>query len=139
MTSGSPRRGWTSMKPPPPMFPASGNVTASAKAVATAASTALPPSRKTSRPTSDAGGETDTTVPRFDTELKRSDETADRAEPAPDEPPPAQPATNPKTRNNSHLDAKRRAAARQAGQGRGTSVSRVRCSNLVVPSARPGR
>ena len=31
------------MKPPPPRLPARGRVTASAKAVATAASTALPP------------------------------------------------------------------------------------------------
>src|SRR5271165_1589941 len=42
------------MKPPPPRFPASGTVTASAKAVATAASIALPPARSTVRPTSAA-------------------------------------------------------------------------------------
>ena len=34
------------MKPPPPMLPASGYVTASANAIATAASIALPPSLK---------------------------------------------------------------------------------------------
>src|SRR5215471_1488021 len=39
------------MKPPPPMLPAKGNVTASAKPVATAASTALPPRAMMSRPT----------------------------------------------------------------------------------------
>src|SRR5262245_6017914 len=38
------------MKPPPPMFPAVGWVTASANAVATAASTAVPPSASASRP-----------------------------------------------------------------------------------------
>src|SRR5271165_3097260 len=42
------------MKPPPPRFPASGTVTASAKAVATAASMALPPARSTFQPTSAA-------------------------------------------------------------------------------------
>ena len=71
MTTGSnarvprPRPGWTSMNPPPPMLPASGNVTASANPVATAASTALPPWRRMSLPTSDAGAETDTTIPRL--------------------------------------------------------------------------
>src|SRR5215831_17958339 len=39
------------MKPPPPMLPANGYVTASAKPVATAASTALPPRTMMSRPT----------------------------------------------------------------------------------------
>src|SRR3984957_20041177 len=38
-------------KPPPPMFPAVGNATARAKAIATAASTALPPDASTSAPT----------------------------------------------------------------------------------------
>src|SRR5665213_2473477 len=38
------------MKPPPPMLPACGNVTASAKPVATAASTAFPPARMISTP-----------------------------------------------------------------------------------------
>src|SRR5947199_8085559 len=51
------------MKPPPPRFPACGYVTARAKAVATAASTALPPFLRISRPTSDPGAETDTTRP----------------------------------------------------------------------------
>src|SRR6266581_9670015 len=51
------------MNPPPPMFPASGQVTASAKAVATAASTAFPPRIITSRPTRDASIDTDTTAP----------------------------------------------------------------------------
>src|SRR6185437_6961972 len=40
------------MKPPPPMFPAAGNVTSSAKPVATAASTALPPFWRISMPAS---------------------------------------------------------------------------------------
>src|SRR5271157_1633911 len=40
----------TSMKPPPPTFPAEGWVTARAKPTATAASTALPPARRTSTP-----------------------------------------------------------------------------------------
>src|SRR6478736_5314122 len=39
------------MKPPPPIFPAKGYVTANAKPVATAASTALPPCSMMSRPT----------------------------------------------------------------------------------------
>jgi hypothetical protein len=51
------------MKPPPPRLPAAGYVTASAKAVATAASTALPPCLRMDTPTSDAGPETDTTTP----------------------------------------------------------------------------
>ena len=38
------------MYPPPPRLPANGNVTASAKPVATAASTALPPARMISSP-----------------------------------------------------------------------------------------
>src|SRR4051812_9964726 len=42
------------MKPPPPMLPAVGCVTARAKAVATAASTAGPPSFNTSLPIWDA-------------------------------------------------------------------------------------
>ena len=42
------------MKPPPPRLPARGSVTASAKPTATAASTALPPSLSTSRPTREA-------------------------------------------------------------------------------------
>src|SRR5271166_4237542 len=51
------------MKPPPPMLPARGRVTASAKPTATAASTALPPSRKTSSPTRDAAASWVTTMP----------------------------------------------------------------------------
>src|SRR5262245_27457910 len=50
------------MKPPPPKLPAPGQVTASANAVATAASTALPPFFKVSMPTFDAIGSTDTTA-----------------------------------------------------------------------------
>ena len=42
------------MKPPPPMLPAVGWTTASAKAVATAASTAVPPAAMTSAPILDA-------------------------------------------------------------------------------------
>src|SRR5262249_40165103 len=56
--------GWTSMKPPPPRLPASGQTTARANAVATAASTALPPFFNTSRPIADASGATETTMPR---------------------------------------------------------------------------
>ena len=45
------------------MLPAVGWVTASAKAVAIAASTALPPRRRTSAPTSDARALAETTMP----------------------------------------------------------------------------
>ena len=38
------------MKPPPPRLPALGSLTARARPIATAASTALPPSRNTSTP-----------------------------------------------------------------------------------------
>ena len=48
------------------MFPAVGCVTARAKAVATAASTALPPSRSTSAPTREATSLCDTTMPVFE-------------------------------------------------------------------------
>src|SRR4051812_47963688 len=51
------------MNPPPPMLPASGQVTARAKPTATAASTALPPLARTCSPTRLAGGETDPTPP----------------------------------------------------------------------------
>src|SRR5262245_29756882 len=51
------------MNPPPPMLPASGQVTARAKATATAASTALPPFLRTATPTSAAGADTHTTMP----------------------------------------------------------------------------
>ncbi len=49
------------MNPPPPMFPASGWTTARAKPTPTAASTALPPCRRISLPTSLAIGLPDTT------------------------------------------------------------------------------
>src|SRR5687767_12467954 len=54
------------MNPPPPMLPAVGCVTASANAVATAASTALPPRCRMSAPTSDAIADVDTTSPVVD-------------------------------------------------------------------------
>src|SRR2546430_16607161 len=50
------------MTPPPPMSPATGSTTASANATATAASTALPPRRRISTPTSLASGCPDTTI-----------------------------------------------------------------------------
>src|SRR5437764_410386 len=64
-TTGRPpsAAGTISMYPPPPMFPAAGQVTASAAAVATAASVALPPRFRISRPTSDAIPLTLTTMP----------------------------------------------------------------------------
>src|SRR5581483_9025677 len=62
-TTGSSLAGWTTMKPPPPMLPAAGYVTARAKAVATAASTALPPCLRTPSPASDPGADTVTTTP----------------------------------------------------------------------------
>src|SRR5438105_3862668 len=52
-----------SMKPPPPRFPADGHVTASARATATAASTALPPRLRMSTPTREAIGLVDVTIP----------------------------------------------------------------------------
>src|SRR5580704_2483298 len=52
-----------SMKPPPPRLPAPGCTTASAKPVATAASTALPPDRMISTPTWDANSCALTTMP----------------------------------------------------------------------------
>jgi hypothetical protein len=51
------------MKPPPPRLPAVGNTTASAKAMATAASTALPPDASTSTPTFVARAESLETMP----------------------------------------------------------------------------
>src|SRR5687768_16649375 len=54
------------MKPPPPMFPALGCVTASANAVATAASTALPPLSRILAPASHAGADVQTTRPFVD-------------------------------------------------------------------------
>ena len=53
----------TTMKPPPPMLPAVGCVTARAKAVATAASMALPPARMTSKPTFEPISSCVTTMP----------------------------------------------------------------------------
>ena len=50
------------MNPPPPMLPAVGWVTASANAVATAASMAVPPSRRTWAPTSEAIAFCETTI-----------------------------------------------------------------------------
>src|SRR5262249_62020732 len=52
--------------PPPPMLPALGCVTASAKAVATAASTAFPPLARIEAPASHAGDDVHTTSPSFD-------------------------------------------------------------------------
>src|SRR5688572_9345307 len=60
------------MNPPPPMFPALGCVTASAKAVATAASTAFPPFARIAAPTSDAGAEVETTSPALDSTAAES-------------------------------------------------------------------
>src|SRR5262245_14331042 len=60
------------MKPPPPMLPADGCTTASAKAVATAASTAVPPSSSTRAPICDAIWFCEATMPpcaRTGTEL----------------------------------------------------------------------
>src|SRR5437764_278219 len=51
------------MKPPPPRLPAAGYTTASAKATAIAASTALPPRRRTSTPTCDASLLVEATMP----------------------------------------------------------------------------
>src|SRR5258706_6182691 len=51
------------MNPPPPILPASGKVTAIANAVATEASTALPPRASGSCPTIDASDEAETTTP----------------------------------------------------------------------------
>src|SRR5690349_7402974 len=53
------------MNPPPPMLPALGCVTASANAVATAASTALPPLARIPAPASQAGDDVHTTSPSF--------------------------------------------------------------------------
>src|SRR5215510_11512028 len=52
------------MKPPPPMLPAVGCTTASANAVATAASTAVPPSLIASAPMREAISFCDATIPR---------------------------------------------------------------------------
>src|SRR5881394_771038 len=62
---GSPFAGRYTTKPPPPMLPAVGCTTASANAVATAASTAVPPSLMTSAPMRDAVSFCDATMPYF--------------------------------------------------------------------------
>src|SRR6516225_646995 len=54
------------MNPPPPILPALGCVTASANAVATAASTAFPPRARIAAPASQAGDDVHTTRPSFD-------------------------------------------------------------------------
>ena len=51
------------MNPPPPRLPASGFTTASARPVATAASTALPPPARMSTPTCDAYSSVEATIP----------------------------------------------------------------------------
>src|SRR5688500_20174424 len=61
----SPRAVRTMMKPPPPMLPAAGCVTASANAVATVASIALPPVARIDAPASHAGAEVQTTTTSF--------------------------------------------------------------------------
>ena len=53
----------TTANPPPPILPAEGYTTASPKPTATAASTALPPRRKTSTPISAASGASQATAP----------------------------------------------------------------------------
>ncbi len=55
------------MNPPPPMFPALGCVTASENAVATAASTALPPCASAAAPASEERWCAETTIPRVET------------------------------------------------------------------------
>src|SRR5262245_22455555 len=68
------------MKPPPPMLPALGCVTASANAVATAASTAEPPFASTAAPVSHAGADVHTTSPSLDgTPVSGAATTASRA------------------------------------------------------------
>ena len=54
------------MNPPPPILPFEGEATASANAVATAASTALPPRPRIAAPVSAAMSEDETTIPAFD-------------------------------------------------------------------------
>jgi hypothetical protein len=59
-----PERGSQSTRnPPPPRLPAWGRVTARAKALATAASTALPPRRSTAAPTAAARASWAATMP----------------------------------------------------------------------------
>src|ERR1700728_3578343 len=63
----SPPARWMIMKPPPPMLPARGYVTAMAKPTATAASTALPPFCRTSAPMRAASASCATTMPSLAT------------------------------------------------------------------------
>src|SRR5438309_803985 len=63
MTSSRPSARWTSMTPQPPIPHIMGSITPWTKAVATAASTALPPDRRTERPTSAAWGCGQTIIP----------------------------------------------------------------------------
>ena len=65
MASAFPSPVRINMNPPPPRFPASGHVTARARATATAASTALPPRFMTSTPTREAMASTVATMPCF--------------------------------------------------------------------------
>src|SRR5260221_366940 len=53
----------TSINPPPPIFPAEGSTTANANAVATAASTALPPFWRISSPAREANSSSVATMP----------------------------------------------------------------------------
>src|SRR5215469_12194420 len=62
MNFARPSRRRTSMNPPPPIFPADGSTTASAKPTATAASTALPPFFRISTPASEASASSHTTM-----------------------------------------------------------------------------
>src|SRR5213592_4296388 len=66
------------MKPPPPMLPALGWVTASANAVATAASTAFPPLARMAAPASHAGADVHTTSPSLDETPSSLDATTAR-------------------------------------------------------------
>src|SRR5690242_8533563 len=69
MVVSLPSAKWTTMKPPPPILPARGKVTASAKPTATAASTALPPFCRMSAPTRAAKPSCATTMPACPTTL----------------------------------------------------------------------
>src|SRR5437762_11480485 len=62
------------MNPPPPMLPAAGSTTASAKAVATAASTALPPRFRISTPASEPSSSSVATMPWLARTAWRSEE-----------------------------------------------------------------
>src|ERR1041384_2808721 len=69
MVTAGPDAGLITMDPPPPMLPALGCVTASAKAVATAASIAFPPFLRIAAPTSEAMAFVETTIPCFETAI----------------------------------------------------------------------